>query len=185
MAFLQLHLLPPIIQFCPPCLPKFCPINRPKVVSLFINGNQSTQRGFPHQAGLTWSLERCSGNSDPKCLSYKDSLSTTVTLNLIVKVSWWSFLYCTTQIYQRLVRSHYTFFGFSRQGFSEALEPVLELNLVDQAGLKHKYLPVSAFQVLGLKVCTTTTQLGVITLWEIIQWNQFPQQIRTDNLAIN
>ena len=28
------------------------------------------------------------------------------------------------------------FFGFSRQGFSVALEPVLELALIDQAGLK-------------------------------------------------
>ena len=28
------------------------------------------------------------------------------------------------------------FFGFSRQGFSVVLEPVLELTLVDQAGLE-------------------------------------------------
>ena len=40
------------------------------------------------------------------------------------------------------VRTHahvfmgWLFFGFSRQGFSVALEPVLELTLVDQAGLE-------------------------------------------------
>ena len=31
--------------------------------------------------------------------------------------------------------SFFFFFGFSRQGFCVALEPVLELALVDQAGL--------------------------------------------------
>ena len=30
----------------------------------------------------------------------------------------------------------FIYFGFSRQGFSVALEPVLELALVDQGGLK-------------------------------------------------
>ena len=52
------------------------------------------------------------------------------------------------------------FFGVLRQGFSVALEPVLELALVDQAGLKlHKDSPAFASQVLGLKACATTAQL--------------------------
>ena len=41
---------------------------------------------------------------------------------------------------------------FLRQGFSVALEPVLELALVD-------HLPASASRMLGLKVCATTTWL--------------------------
>ena len=36
--------------------------------------------------------------------------------------------------------------------------PVLELALVDQAGLKLRDLPASASQVLGLKVCATTAR---------------------------
>ena len=45
---------------------------------------------------------------------------------------------------------------FSRQSFSVALEPVLELALVDQAGLKFTEIhPASASQVLGLKACAT------------------------------
>ena len=49
--------------------------------------------------------------------------------------------------------------GFLRQDFSIALEPVLVLALVDQAGFELRDLPASACQVLGLKVCTTTTWL--------------------------
>ena len=46
------------------------------------------------------------------------------------------------------------FFFFSpRQAFFVALEPVVELVLVDQAGLKLRDPPASASQVLGLKVC--------------------------------
>jgi hypothetical protein len=50
-------------------------------------------------------------------------------------------------------------FGFSRQGFSVALA-VLELT-VDQAGLELRNPPASASQVLGLKVCTIMTGLGL------------------------
>ena len=46
-------------------------------------------------------------------------------------------------------------FGFLRQGFSVALELVLELALVDQAGLELRDPPASASSVLGLKACTT------------------------------
>ena len=42
-------------------------------------------------------------------------------------------------------------FVFSRQGFSVALKPVLELALVDQAGFELRDPPASASQVLGLK----------------------------------
>ena len=51
---------------------------------------------------------------------------------------------------------------FSRQVFSVALEPVVELALVDQTGLKLttiKDLPASTSQVLGLKGCATTAWL--------------------------
>ena len=46
--------------------------------------------------------------------------------------------------------SLFTFFlGFSRQGFSVALEPVLELALVDQTGLELTYLCLlSAYSLL-------------------------------------
>ena len=43
------------------------------------------------------------------------------------------------------------FFAFSRQGFSVALEPVLELAFIDQAGLELRDVPASASQVPGLK----------------------------------
>ena len=39
-----------------------------------------------------------------------------------------------------------------------SLDPVLELALIDQAGLKLRDPPASAFRVLGLKVCATTAQ---------------------------
>ena len=39
-----------------------------------------------------------------------------------------------------------------------ALVPVLELALVDQAGLELRDPPASASQMLGLKVCATTAQ---------------------------
>ena len=48
------------------------------------------------------------------------------------------------------------FFGFMRQSFSVALEPVLELVLVDQVGLKLRDSPASTSRVLGLKACATT-----------------------------
>jgi hypothetical protein len=35
---------------------------------------------------------------------------------------------------------------------------------VDQAGLKLRNLPVSASQVLGLKACNTTAQLGFVLI---------------------
>ena len=38
----------------------------------------------------------------------------------------------------------FSIFGFLRQGFSVALEPVLKLALVDQAGLELRDLPASA-----------------------------------------
>ncbi|KAM7334631.1 hypothetical protein ACRRTK_007951 [Alexandromys fortis] len=50
-------------------------------------------------------------------------------------------------------------FSFLRQGFSVALKPVLELVLVDQAGLKLRDLPASPFWVLGLKAYATTAWL--------------------------
>ena len=49
-------------------------------------------------------------------------------------------------------------FYFSRQGSSVALVPVLELALIDQAGLELNRDP-PASGVLGLKACTTTAQL--------------------------
>ena len=51
-------------------------------------------------------------------------------------------------------------FAFLRQGFSVALQPVLELALVDQTGSKlTEILLPSASRALGLKVCVTTTWL--------------------------
>jgi hypothetical protein len=44
------------------------------------------------------------------------------------------------------------FFGFSRQGSPGCPGT----HSVDQAGLKLRNLPASAYQVLGLKVCATT-----------------------------
>ena len=46
-------------------------------------------------------------------------------------------------------------FGFSRQGFSAALEPVLELALGDQADLELTEITCLCPQVLGLKACAT------------------------------
>ena len=51
------------------------------------------------------------------------------------------------------------FFVFLRQGFSVALEPVLELALVDQAGLELRDPPASASRVLGLKASATIAQI--------------------------
>ena len=45
-----------------------------------------------------------------------------------------------------------------------ALEPIMELGLVNQAGLKLRELPASASRVLGLKACAITTQLTNIIL---------------------
>ena len=42
-----------------------------------------------------------------------------------------------------------------RQDFSVVLEPVLELALVDQAGLKLRDSPASSSRVLALKLCVT------------------------------
>ena len=56
----------------------------------------------------------------------------------------------------------YLFIGFLRQGFSIALEPILELALIDQADLDNSQR--SAASVLGLKVCTTTARNIVIIL---------------------
>ena len=39
-------------------------------------------------------------------------------------------------LFPTLYYYYYYYFGFSRQGFSVALEPVLELVLVDQAGIE-------------------------------------------------
>ena len=53
------------------------------------------------------------------------------------------------------------FFSFTRQDSSVALESVLELDLLDLADLKLIEDPLaSASQVLGLKVCATTTRLS-------------------------
>ena len=53
--FWQLHgvspwlcFLPPRIQFCPLCLPKFCPI-RPRQFFCSLTSTSNTQRGLPHQ----------------------------------------------------------------------------------------------------------------------------------------
>ena len=52
---------------------------------------------------------------------------------------------------------------FLGQGFSVALGPILELALVDQAGLKLTEILLSLFpRVLGLKACVTTAQLGLL-----------------------
>ena len=50
------------------------------------------------------------------------------------------------------------FFFPPRQVFSVALESVLKLALVDQAGLTHRATPASASWVLGLKAWATTAQ---------------------------
>ena len=50
----------------------------------------------------------------------------------------------------------FCFVSFLRQGFSVALEPVLEPALVAQAGLDNRVPPASATPVMELKVCTTT-----------------------------
>ena len=63
-----------------------------------------------------------------------------------------------------------SYFFFLRQGFSVALEPVLELALVDQADLElteiHLPLPPKCW---GLKAFATTTQLHhnslKVSLW--------------------
>ena len=46
-------------------------------------------------------------------------------------------------------------FWFFETGFLCIVLAVLELTLVDQAGLKLRNLPASASQVLGLKACAT------------------------------
>ena len=55
--------------------------------------------------------------------------------------------------------------SFETGFFSVALEPVLKLAIVDQAGLElTRDLPASASLVLGLKACIATTwQLVLIT----------------------
>ena len=51
----------------------------------------------------------------------------------------------------------YLFLCFSRQGFSVDLEPVLELSLVNQAGLQLTEIPLLLPpELLGLKASTTT-----------------------------
>ena len=50
----------------------------------------------------------------------------------------------------------FLFFGFSRQGFAVVLEPVLELTLVDQAGLK---LTDICLPLLGLKACAIFNEM--------------------------
>ena len=59
-------------------------------------------------------------------------------------------------------------FVFLRQSFSVALEPVLELALVDQASLELRDPPASASQMLKLKVCVTTTTrlISPFFMWE-------------------
>jgi hypothetical protein len=51
---------------------------------------------------------------------------------------------------------------FSRQGFSGCPGTHSGTHFVDQAGLELRNPPSSAFQVLGLKVCTTTAQPDLI-----------------------
>jgi hypothetical protein len=55
-------------------------------------------------------------------------------------------------------------FCFFETGFLCIALAVLELTLVDQAGLELRNPPASASRVLGLKVCATTTQLTVLFL---------------------
>ena len=51
------------------------------------------------------------------------------------------------------------FFFFQTGFFCVTVLAVLELVLVDQAGLKLRELPVCSFQVLGLEVCATILSL--------------------------
>ena len=46
-----------------------------------------------------------------------------------------------------------------RQGFSVALEPVLELALVDQVGLELTEIYLPCLPSAGLKACATTVRL--------------------------
>ena len=57
-----------------------------------------------------------------------------------------SFLYIDPNHANVCIYREQFFFGFSRQGFSVALEPLLELALVDQAGLEltEVHLPLSS-----------------------------------------
>jgi hypothetical protein len=52
-------------------------------------------------------------------------------------------------------------FWFFETGFLCTALAVLELTFVDQAGLELRNLPASVSRVLGLKVCTTNTQLAL------------------------
>ena len=57
MASLWLCLLSPSIQFIFPCLPKFCPINKPRQFFLFTDGIHCIQRGIPHHQ-ITYHLPK-------------------------------------------------------------------------------------------------------------------------------
>ena len=65
MVSLSLCLLPPSIPFSFPCLPKFCPINRPKAVSLFTHENHSIQRWIPYHSVTIWGLVSQETNEKP------------------------------------------------------------------------------------------------------------------------
>lgn len=58
--------------------------------------------------------------------------------------------------------------GILKHGFSIALEDALETPSVDQANLKHRDLPASAAQRLGLKSCTITTQFCGVILTDLL-----------------
>ena len=66
-----------------------------------------------------------------------------------------------------LQRTNSFLFCFLRPGFTVVVEPVRELGLVDQTGLKLRDLPATVSQVLGLKACATTAQLESQYLFEL------------------
>ena len=62
--------------------------------------------------------------------------------------------------------------GFSRHGLSVALEPDMELALVDQAGLEltqiHLHLPPECLK--GLTVCATTAQISLLNYLSVCMY---------------
>ena len=72
----------------------------------------------------------------------------------------------------------YFFVCFFETGFSLALEPVLELALVDQTVLELRDPSASASQVLGLKACATTAQHDI----EIFKIHIAPRILTEDDI---
>ena len=87
-----------------------------------------------------------------------------------------------------LVCYSFCLFVFSRQGFSVALEPVLELALVIQAGLKLTEIPASASRVWGLKACAITAwlQLAILMMTpDILKWSLYLRPLGDKPLKCN